>query len=209
MIRVLLADDHPIILSGAEALLRGSAFEVVGKFPDGAALLAAIPELGPDIVVLDVQMSPLSGLDVLRALRARGSKLPVVLLTAAIDDRVSAEAIRLGVNGLVLKDTAPELLMRCLEEVSQGRRWIDQPVLQRMLDGPHTDGKPGSQPVLAALSQRERAVMDQVVHGLRNREIAALLGIAEGTVKVHLHKVYEKLGISSRTELVILANALA
>lgn len=207
MIRVLLADDHPIILSGVEALLRGSLFEVAGKFSDGAALLTQLSALNPDIVILDVQMSPFSGLDVLRTLRAQDDDLPVVLLTAAIDDRDAAEAMRLGVNGLVLKDTAPESLLRCLEEVSQGRRWIDQPVLQRMLDG--TDARSdGGQDRLAALSQRERAVMDQVVQGLRNREIAATLGIAEGTVKVHLHKVYEKLGVGSRTELVILAQKI-
>lgn len=209
MTRILLADDHPIILSGVEALLHGSAFEVAGKFSSGAALLARLADLGPDIIVLDMQMPPVSGLDVLRALRERGDNLPVILLTAAIDDRDAAEAVRLGVNGVVLKDTAPESLLLCLTAVGGGRRWIDQPVLQRMLDGPASDRDGGEASALTTLSERERAVMDQVVRGLRNREIADLLGIAEGTVKVHLHKVYEKLGVGSRTELVILANELA
>lgn len=208
MTRVLLADDHPIILAGVAALLQGGPFEVAGTFPSGAALLAQIDDLHPDVVVLDMQMQPLTGLDVLRMLRQRDDELAVVLLTAAIEDRDAAEAIRLGVNGLVLKETAPESLQLCLSAVAAGGRWIDQPVLQRMLDDPPDDHADEGLPALAVLSDRERAVVDQVVRGLRNREIADQLGIAEGTVKVHLHNAYEKLGVGSRTELVLLANAL-
>lgn len=207
MIRVLIADDHPLILSGAQSLLRGSQFEIVAAFPDGKALLDRLAELRPDIVVLDFQMPHCSGLDVLRTLRRRGDLLPVVLLTAAIDSRDARQAIELGVNGLVLKDTAPGSLLRCLEDVNQGLRWIDHPILERVLDGDQGADETAPGP-LAALSVREREVIDQVVQGHRNREIAATLGITEGTVKVHLHKVYEKLQVASRTELVILINAM-
>jgi two-component system nitrate/nitrite response regulator NarP len=205
--RILIADDHPIILSGAEALLRGTRFDIIATFPDGDALLEQLAELGPEMIVLDVQMPRCSGLDVLRALRRRNDDLPVILLTAAIDEREAREAIGLGVNGLVLKDTAPGSLVHCLEEVAQGRRWIEQSILLRALDASLESDEIAPTP-LAALSQREREIMNQVVQGLRNREIAALFGITEGTVKVHLHKVYEKLGVSSRTELVILINRM-
>ena len=206
MIRVLIADDHPIILSGAEALLRGSRFEVIAKLTDGDAVLAALDQLAPDILILDVQMPRRSGLDVLRTLRARGDERPVILLTAHIDNASATEAIGLGVNGLVLKDTAPETLLTCLEAVSGGRRWIDQGVMQRSadLDAANEAGRSR----LSSLTPRERAVAELVVQGMRNREVAAALGIAEGTVKLHLYKVYEKLGVSSRTELVIQAGQL-
>ncbi len=208
MTRILIADDHPIILSGAEALLRGTHLEIVATFANGEALLASLADLRPDIIVLDVKMPRCSGLDVLRTLRGRNNELPVILFTAAINERDAREAISLGVNGLVLKDTAPGSLVHCLEEVNQGRRWIDQPILQRALDTSLVNDGAVATP-LDLLSQREREIMNQVVQGLRNREIAARSGIAEGTVKVHLHKVYEKLGVSSRTELLILINRMA
>lgn len=207
MTRVLLADDHPIILSGAAALLRGSAFEIAGTCPNGGSVLAARESLRPDILVLDMQMPGCSGLEVLRLLRARGDEIPVVLLTAAIDRQSATEAIRLGVNGIVLKDTAPEALVNCLAEVSSGRRWLDESVVDRAGIGP-SDDQATAMVTLGALSQRERAVVDLVVQGLRNREIAEELGIVEGTVKVHLHKVYDKLGVGSRTELMIFAKDL-
>lgn len=207
MTRILLADDHPIILSGVEALLRGSAFKIAGTCSNGGSVLAARQSLSPDILVLDMQMPGCSGLEVLKLLRGRDDQIAVVLLTAAIDERSAAEAIQLGVNGLVLKDTAPENLVDCLVEVSSGRRWLDESVLQlRQAEFPGRQDQAAS---LSALSQRERAVVDLVVQGLRNREIAEELGIAEGTVKAHLHKVYEKLDVSSRTELVIFARNLA
>lgn len=206
MIRVMIADDHPIILSGAEALLRGSRFEVVAKLPDGAAVLAALDEVDPDILILDVQMPGCSGLDVLRILRASADARPVILLTAHIDDASAAEAISLGVNGLVLKDTAPETLLTCLEAVSDGGRWIDENLLQRAAD---IDAASDADRLrLNSLTPRERAVAELVVQGMRNREVASALGITEGTVKLHLYKVYEKLGVSSRTELVIHAQDL-
>lgn len=206
MIRVMIADDHPIILSGAEALLRGSRFEVIAKLPDGAAVLAALAEFAPDILILDVQMPGCSGLDVLRTLRAKGDTRPIILLTAHIDNASAAEAIGLSVNGLVLKDTAPETLLTCLEAVSDGGRWIDEDLLQRAADIDAASDADRSR--LNSLTPRERAVAELVVQGMRNREVASALGIAEGTVKLHLYKVYEKLGVSSRTELVIHAQDL-
>lgn len=207
MTRVLIADDHPIILTGAEAMLRGTRFEVVAKLSNGAAVLAALDSQAPDILVLDVQMPERSGLDVLRTLRGRGDMRAVILLTAHIDAGAAAEAIALGVDGLVLKDTAPERLVDCLEAVEAGGRWIDPNLVREAATGEAALSGP-SQP-LSALSPRERSVAELVVKGMRNREIASTLGITEGTVKVHLYRVYEKLGVGSRTELLIRAKGLA
>jgi two-component system nitrate/nitrite response regulator NarL len=202
MIRILLADDHPIIVSGVEALLRNSQYELVGTFGDGEAVIAALPDVAPDIVVLDLRMPGCSGLEVLRRMRAANDDRPVILLTAEIGMADTDEAVRLGANGIVLKETAAESLLSCLDAVSRGEPWFDEKLQDRL--GLTADGLAVASP-FSVLSPREREVADLVAKGLRNRDIAAALGISEGTVKVHLYRVYERLGISSRTELAILA----
>lgn len=196
----MIADDHPIVVSGLETLLVKSGYDVVASVACGETALDALSQSDPDILLLDIQMPGRNGMDVLRIMRRAGDDRPVILLTAGIDARQAAEALQLGVNGIVLKDSPPELLLRCLDEVRGGRRWIDPDITDRVRA---MGGAGDSAGPLDALSTREQAVVALVVKGLRNREIAALLGIAEGTVKVHLHKVYEKLGVGSRTELVI------
>lgn len=207
MTSIMIADDHPIVVSGLETLLRKSGYEIATSVATGAAALRQLQEAQPDIILLDVQMPDRSGMDVLRILRGAGDERAVVLLTAGIDDRQAAEALQLRVNGLVLKDSPPDLLLRCLNEVREGRCWIDPDIADRVRE--MAAGGCLSPGPMETLSAREQAVVGLVVRGLRNREIASLLGIAEGTVKVHLHKVYEKLGVGSRTELVIYARDLA
>lgn len=202
--RLLIADDHPILVSGIEAVLRDTRYRVVGTVGTGAAALEAIPTLRPDILLLDVQMPEGTGIDVLRTLRGRGDMRTVVLLTANLSDERLLEAIDFGVQGIVLKEGAEHLLVRCLDEVAKGGRWIDQSLLQRALDL-KMKGAAGAKEGIAALSTRERAVAALVAKGRRNREIAEELRITEGTVKVYLHNIYEKLGVTNRTELALLA----
>jgi len=158
--------------------------------------------LDPDILLLDLQMPGGTGMDVLRRVRSDGQKLRVVLLTAAIDDASLIEARSLKVQGMVLKNSDPAYLLDCLERVSKGGRWQDPELVERTKrisqmfadrDGP-------------ALSPRERELINLVRQGLRNREIAEKLGVTEGTIKVYLHNVFEKLGVGSRTELAIRAD---
>lgn len=199
---VLIADDHPIVLSGVEAILRDTSFMVVATATNGTEVLEALPTARPDILVLDLNMPERSGIDVLRTLRSRGDMRPVVLMTASLGDDALIEAIKLGVSGILLKDGAHDMLVHCLEDVRAGRRSIDNRLLDRALDL-SMDGEGSSNPI-NSLTKRERTIAELTSHGLRNREIATELGMTEGTVKVYLHRIYGKLSVSSRTELAIL-----
>ena len=198
MIRVLLADDHPIIQAAVEALLRGSGYELVAKASSGAEALDAIARHNPEIVVLDIQMPEGSGLDVLRNLRSNGDERPVVLLTATIDEEGFKEALSLKIDGVLLKTSDPALLIECLDAVRIGESWIDECFQEEVIKSPLNDDEP-------MLSPRERELVSLVRQGLRNREIAETLGITEGTVKVYLHTVFAKTGVANRTELAIRA----
>lgn len=199
--RVLLADDHPMIRTALEVLLRDSEFDLVGMAGSAEEALAEVERLGPDILLLDVQMPGGGGMEVLRRLTAAESKVRVILLTAAIDDASLMEAKALKVRGIVLKNSDPAYLLECLDQARHGRRWFDPELVQRakMLE---SQGGAGRIP----LAPRERQLIGFVRSGFRNREIAEKLGVTEGTVKTYLHTIFEKLGISNRTELAIRAD---
>lgn len=205
MTRVLLAEDDPLTLSGIELLLSGTNYRVVCTVSDGAAVLEQLAHARPDMLLLDYQMPNRSGIDVLRTLRDRGDRRPVVLLTGNIDARRAYEALQLGLEGLVIKTKAPEVLLTCLDAVSHGRRWIDHEVLQKAMDLSLAPSGSDASP-LDKLSSREKAVVALLLQGLRNKDIASELGLTEGTVKAHLHNIYDKLEVTSRTGLFILAS---
>ena len=202
MTRILLADDHPMIRTALEVLLRDTEFEIVGTAGTGEAALAEVERLKPDILLLDLQMPGGSGMDVLRRIRADKTRVRVILLTAAIDDSSLLEAKSLKVQGIVLKNSDPAYLLDCLERVRHGRTWFDPELAERAKQLANTS--PAGRRV--PLAPRERQLIGFVRTGLRNREIAAQLGVTEGTVKVYLHAIFEKLGVSSRTELAIRAD---
>ena len=202
MSRILLADDHPMIRTALEVLLRDSEYEIVATAGTGEAALAEVDRLQPDILLLDLQMPGGSGMEVLRRIRSDKRSLRVILLTAAIDDFALLEAKSLKVQGIVLKNSDPAYLLDCLDSVRHGRTWFDPELAQRarqLATSRTHDGRP-------SLAPRERQLIGFVRKGLRNREIAEQLGVTEGTVKVYLHAVFEKLGVSSRTELAIRAD---
>lgn len=203
MTKVLVADDDPLTMAGITALLDKSNFDVVATVNTGAAVLDTLAGARLDLLILDNGMPERSGLDVLRTLRSRGDNRPVVLLTGGLNDELAREAIQLSVNGIVIKATAPRDLLTCLESVVQGRRWLDQDVMQRVMEQAMSPDAPRDP--FEVLSGRERAVASLAKRGLRNKEIADELGLTEGTVKVHLHKVFDKLSIRGRTELILLA----
>jgi two-component system nitrate/nitrite response regulator NarP len=203
MTSVLLADDHPFMRAGVEAVLRGTRFAIVAMVSDGEEALAAVVRHDPDICIFDIRMPGLSGVEALQAMREKGDTRPVVLLTAALEDHALLAAVRAGVNGIVLKDGAEDALIEALERVARGEKAIPQPLLQRALDLSLSGGKADP---LSPLAPRERQIAAEVGRGLRNREIADALAMSEGTVKVYLHTIYQKLGIKNRTELALIAH---
>lgn len=199
MTRILLADDHPMILTALEALLRETDFAIASTASSCGEALEASERSDWDVLMLDLKMPDGSGMEVLRRLHQRGDRRPVVLVTAGIDDPELAEALVLGAAGLFLKNSDPALLLSCLEAVAGGGRWID-PELQ-----PAAEALDKRRPRKPLLSPRERELVALVRKGLRNREIAEQLGVTEGTVKVYLHGIFDKVGVASRTELAIRA----
>ncbi|MBI5440074.1 MAG: response regulator transcription factor [Deltaproteobacteria bacterium] len=203
-IRVALADDHPIMLDGIENLLRSDPdFEVVARCRSGEETLKAVADLEPDVLVLDLRMPGMGGLDVLRRLREGSSPTRVVILTGALEPLDLVEAVRLGLEGLVLKEMAPEILVQCLKAVHAGAQWLERGSMGRAMEAMLDLRSPD--PGLQALTAREREVVAMAAHGLRNKQIADRLFLSEGTVKVHLHKIYEKLGLDGRMALIVWA----
>ena len=202
MTTILLADDHPMIRTAIEVLLRDTDFEIVGTAGTGDEAFALLAQLRPEILLLDLQMPGGSGMEVVRRLQEAEDAPPIVILTAAIDDSSLMEGRALGVRGMVLKNSDPAYLLECLERVRSGGSWIDPELTARIQQLTETLGE-RRRPTLAP---RERELIRFVRQGLRNREIAQKLGVTEGTVKVYLHAVFEKLGVSSRTELAVRAD---
>jgi DNA-binding NarL/FixJ family response regulator len=201
IVRLVVADDHPVVLQGVSWLLdREDDLEVVERCGSGEAALEAVRMHRPDILVLDLDMPKVSGMDVLRLAAREGMHLRVVLLTADLREDDLLEAVRLGVRGVILKDMAPELLVRCIRTVHGGGQWLEQHLAGWTLDR-LLAREAARQQVTRTLTQREIELVRLVAEGLRNKEVAFRLGITEGTVKIHLHRIYDKLQVSSRIEL--------
>jgi two-component system nitrate/nitrite response regulator NarP len=202
VITVLLADDHPFMRAGVESVLRGTRYSLIETVCDGDAALAALARSNPDVCIFDVRMPGRDGVSALEAMRESGDQRPVVMLTAELTDRALYAAVKAGVNGIVLKNGAEDSLIECLDTVVGGGRAIDIDLMARAMDLAISGG--GVDP-LARLAPRERQIAELVAQGLRNREIADRLAMSEGTVKVYLHGIYQKVGVENRTGLALLA----
>jgi DNA-binding NarL/FixJ family response regulator len=204
-ISLVLADDHQILLEGLVQLFRRERdFRVLARCTNGEDSLAAVRRHRPDILVLDVRMPGKDGLAILGEITRATLPTRVVLLTAALDEEGVVAAIRLGVWGLVLKEMAPQTLVQCVREVHRGERWLDHQSVVRALDKvSRREAEVGQ--IAAIVTSREMEIIRMIAAGLRNKEIAARLSISEGTVKIHLHNIYEKLQVDGRLPLLLYA----
>ena len=201
-IRVILADDHPLVLNGLyHLLLEHQDFQVLDRCTSGADALAAALRHRPDILVLDLLMPGMDGLAVARALSDTGNPPNIVLLTAQLHEDQLIEALRLGIKGFVLKEMATKLLVECLRRVHGGGQWLEKDSAGKAMAKLVRRETRGRE-IALLLTPREIEVVSMVAKGFSNKEIGSHLCIAEGTVKIHLHNIYEKLKINRRAELV-------
>ncbi|HWB84588.1 MAG TPA: response regulator transcription factor [Bryobacteraceae bacterium] len=217
-IRIVVADDHPIFRDGLCKLLAlEEDFEVVAQAQDGRQVLDVLQQHEPDILLLDLKMPGLDGLATLQRLQSGKSKTRVIVLTASDDKNEFVQAMKLGTSGIVLKQTATELLIKSIRKVHAGEIWLDSHttaavIRQFVASDESTPAPAATAPIGAArererspLSQREREIVALVAQGFKNKEMAEKMFISEQTVKNHLHNIFDKLGVSDRLELALYA----
>jgi len=213
-IRIVVADDHPIFRDGLCKLLAlEEDFEVVAQASDGRQVLDVLQQFEPDILLLDLKMPGLDGLATLQRLQAAKNKTRVIVLTASDDKNEFVQAMKLGTSGIVLKQTATELLIKSIRKVHAGEIWLDShttaAVIRQFVAAEDTPPPPQTAPgrdrERSPLSQREREIVALVAQGFKNKEMAEKMFISEQTVKNHLHNIFDKLGVSDRLELALYA----
>ncbi len=212
VIRIVIADDHPIFRDGLRRLLESEGdLKVVGEACDGYEAVKLAAEIKPDILLLDLAMPHHTGLDALRDLNASGGAagaMRIILLTAAVEKKQMVEALQLGARGVVLKDSATELLLKSIHAVMSGEYWVGRDsvsnlvqYLRSLMQSTNEEAKQKK----FGLTPRELEIVSAVVAGYANREIAEYFKISEDTVKHHLSNIFDKLGVSTRLELALFA----
>ena len=203
-IRMIIADDHPVVLGGLKGLIETDCFfEVLAAYSGGRAALDGIREHRPDLALLDVHMPEMTGVEVLEAMAAEGMSARVVLLTASANDAQIVRSAELGARGILMKDTAAETLLECLHTVAADGRWLPAELVRAARDR-DAERRSAADQIEKALTLRERELALLVAEGLSNKQIARRLKLSEGTVKIHLHNIYQKFGLANRTSLAAL-----
>ena len=203
--RVLLIDDHALFRFGVSELLerRGIQVDALG---DGEAGLARVLERAPDVVLLDLRMPQMTGLEVLKRLRDAHQTMPVAMLTTSTDERDLIAALQAGAQGYLLKDMEPEELITALKDILAGRTVVAKEltgILARVVQGGHEDRR--ATVAFSDLTPREREILCQLAEGRSNKGIARILGITDGTVKLHVKAILRKLAVHSRVEAAVIA----
>lgn len=205
--RVLIIDDHALFRVGLQELLERRGIEVCGAVGDGEEGLQLAGEITPDIVLLDLRMPNTDGLTVLRAIRAAGLSMPVVMLTTSSDERDLVESLRSGAQGYLIKDMEPDEVVNALGEIITGHTVVAPGLTSVLADAvrsDHGEGNVSSSP-FAELTPRETEILCHLAEGQSNKVIARNLGISDGTVKLHVKAILRKLGVHSRVEAAVMA----
>ena len=207
MISVMLVDDQNLVRKGVRSLLELSEeIEVIAEASDGAEAIRMMPEVNPDVVLLDIRMPGLSGIDVLRELKTAGTLPPTIILTTFDDDEAVLAGISYGARGYLLKDVALADLVNAIKTVADGGSIVKPAVTQRLLKGlEHLQNEFSSLDRPDPLTDRETEILRLMAGGYSNKEIANSLGVAEGTVKNHVSNILSKMGVRDRTRAVLKA----
>lgn len=207
-IRIVLADDHPIVRDGLRKLLETEAdFAVAGQAADGREAVKLVQELKPDILLLDLAMPRLPGLEVLRALSGADYSTRTIVLTAAIEKEQIVEALQIGARGVVMKESATQLLFKSIRTVMAGQYWVGRGEVSDLVHALREllAAGPAAADKSFGLTRRELEIVATIVAGYTNKEIAKKFLLSEDTVKHHLTHIFDKLGVSSRLELAMFA----
>ncbi|MFN0165047.1 MAG: response regulator [Bryobacteraceae bacterium] len=208
-IRIVIADDHPIFRDGLRKLLSlEEDFDVVAEAKDGKEVLDILEQLQPDVLLLDLKMPGIDGLTALQRLQSTQTQTKVIVLTASEDKNQFVQAMKFGTSGIVLKQTATDLLIKAIRKVHLGEIWLDShttAAVMRQFASPMEPSPVGRDRERSPLSAREREIVALVAQGYKNKEMAEKMFISEQTVKNHLHNIFDKLGVSDRLELALYA----
>ena len=206
LVKVVLVDDQELVRSGLRRILRRKdGFEIVGECADGAEVPAAVAEHSPDVVVMDLRMRDVDGIEATRRLQRRDNAPPVLVLTTFDDDELLSGALRAGAAGFLLKDSPAEDLIRAVRTVAAGQALLDPAVTGRVLATYRSTAAPSAEVTLDELSPRELDVLRLIGRGLSNTEIAGELVISEVTVKSHIGRIFTKLGLRDRAAAIVYA----
>ena len=197
--RVLVADDHSLFRDGIVSLLEAAGFDVVGQVGNGRAAVKVALRLRPDLVLMDIAMTQMSGLEALRLIKAESPETQVVMLTVSNDDDDLFEAVKSGAQGYLLKSLNASEFLEMLGGLEHGEAAITRTTAARLFEGFADLSRPRSEP-LDSLTQRETEILRLVVEGLSNKAIAQALSVSENTVKYHMKNILQKLGVQNRTE---------
>lgn len=207
-LRVLLIDDHTLFRVGLEGLLASRGIEIVASVDSGHEAQRLVDELTPDIILLDMRMPGLNGLEVLSMLREKNDSLPIVMLTTSTEESDLLKSLRSGAQGYLLKDMEPDELVLALREIVAGKTVVAPdlaPILARAVQGKTIEQEEKDDSPFSTLTPRETEILGLLAEGQSNKAIARNLGISDGTVKLHVKAILRKLEVHSRVEAAVMA----
>ncbi|MHA6533477.1 response regulator [Paenibacillus sp. BAC0078] len=205
--KILIVDDHFVVREGLKLILETSEqFQVVGEAENGSQALPMIKELQPDVILMDLNMPVMGGLETMQELRNQECSIPVIILTTYNEDELMISGLAMGAKGYLLKDTSRENLFRNIESAVHGETLLSADIMERVITAKaHEKGSISSQNEATPLTDKEISILQAVARGFKSKVIAIDMGISERTVKAHLTTIYNKLGVDSRSQAVAVA----
>ncbi|WP_310830164.1 response regulator transcription factor [Paenibacillus pedocola] len=205
--RILIVDDHFVVRQGLKLILETSEqFQIVGEAENGKQAVSLIDEVQPDVILMDLNMPVMSGLEAMQILRDRNISVPVIILTTYNEDELMINGLALGARGYLLKDTSRENLFRNIESAVRGETLLSAEIMEKVIAAREYQRNPvPAKGASSLLTDKEVQILQSVARGFKSKEIAYDIGISERTVKAHLTSIYNKLGVDSRSQAVAAA----